>query len=479
MINEDQEEALVNAIASNTVIDVSFLTAKEQADLQLASQLRREGKITTPGDPFEQSDRTEIEALQARDVFRFVTFDITHQYPDNTIMEVVKPLYGIAEAGTHWWATYFRHHREKLGMTTSTYDPYLLISAGNDRTDDTDHTGDTICFGIVGMQTDDTLGLSDDAFFQREELELTKAGFNAKPKTRLSPTVPLIFNGCILTANSGGMTLCQKGQSKKITTIDKNTPTAQRNYVEQRARGAYVATVCQPEASFDLSVAAQHQQPDPEDIARLNKRLQWQRDNQDRGLRYINLALTTAKLFVFVDGSFANNKDLSSQIGYVIVLGNEEDNPTDNANAFLLTGNIITYSSTKSKRVTRSALASELYSMVQGVDIAYAIGTTLNMITSRLGLPKIPTVVCTDSFSLYECLVKLGTTKEKRLMIDIMALRQSYERREIYEIRWINGNDNLADAMTKGTPNKALETFVDRNQAVIRVEGWVKRPVNV
>ena len=29
------------------------------------------------------------------------------------------------------------------------------------------------------------------------------------------------------------------------------------------------------------------------------------------------------KLYVFVDASFANNKDLSSQIGYVIVLGNK------------------------------------------------------------------------------------------------------------------------------------------------------------
>ena len=104
----------------------------------------------------------------------------------------------------------------------------------------------------------------------------------------------------------------------------------------------------------------------------------------------------------------------------MIVLGNEAGTAN---NAFQLTGNIITYSSTKSKRVTRSALASELYSMVQGVDIAYAIGTTLNMITSRLGLLKIPIVVCIDSFSLYECLVKLGTTKEKRLIIDIIALR--------------------------------------------------------
>jgi hypothetical protein len=71
--------------------------------------------------------------------------------------------------------------------------------------------------------------------------------------------------------------------------------------------------------------------------------------------------------------------------------------------------------------------------------------------------------------------VKLGTTKEKRLMIDIMALRQSYERREITEIRWINGEDNPADAFTKATPNRALERFINGNELTVRVEGWVQR----
>ncbi len=113
--------------------------------------------------------------------------------------------------------------------------------------------------------------------------------------------------------------------------------------------------------------------------------------------------------------------------------------------------------------------------MAVSADLAYAIGSTLAKITNQLNLPMVPIVVCTDSYSLYECLVKLGTTKEKRLMIDIMALRQSYERRELYEIRWINGLDNPADAMTKATPNKALETFVSTNQVHVRVEGWVKR----
>jgi hypothetical protein len=97
------------------------------------------------------------------------------------------------------------------------------------------------------------------------------------------------------------------------------------------------------------------------------------------------------------------------------------------------------------------------------------------MISGQLGFPPTPIVVCTDSYSLYECLVKLGTTKEKRLMIDIMALRQSYKRREITEIRWIDGKDNPTDAMTKSTPNKALEEFIDSNQLNVRVEGWVQR----
>jgi hypothetical protein len=113
--------------------------------------------------------------------------------------------------------------------------------------------------------------------------------------------------------------------------------------------------------------------------------------------------------------------------------------------------------------------------MVAGADLAYAISSTLKKITRQLDLPDIPLVVCTDSYSLYECLVKLGTTKEKRLMIDIMALRQSYERRELYEIRWINGHDNPADAMTKANPNRALENLVSTNQIRVRVEGWVSR----
>ena len=76
---------------------------------------------------------------------------------------------------------------------------------------------------------------------------------------------------------------------------------------------------------------------------------------------------------------------------------------------------------------------------------------------------------------MQEQLVQLGTTNEKRLMIDIMSLRQSYENREIDEIRWIKGDDNPADTMTKASPNRALENIVTNNKTTIRIEGWVDR----
>jgi hypothetical protein len=227
-------------------------------------------------------------------------------------------------------------------------------------------------------------------------------------------------------------------------------------------------------------VAAQCQNPTEDNICALNKRLKWQLKNLDRGIRYIVLELDHLKLFIFVDGSFANNKDFSSQIRYVMILADENETPTANGNPngtdrFTIKGNLIHYSSTKCKRVTRSVLASEIYGMAGGVNMAVAVNTTIKMITDQLGFSHPAIIVYTDSYSLYECLVKLGTTKEKRLMIDIMALCQSYKQREIAEIRWINGKDNPANAMTKSMPNKALERFLDSNQLNVRIEGWVQR----
>jgi hypothetical protein len=74
----------------------------------------------------------------------------------------------------------------------------------------------------------------------------------------LSPETLLIFNGCILTQKKRDVAveLQQKEQGKKLKTVNSKAKDPQHKYREQRARRAYIATICQPKAAFDLSVAA-------------------------------------------------------------------------------------------------------------------------------------------------------------------------------------------------------------------------------
>ncbi|KAI0998959.1 hypothetical protein K3495_g9241 [Podosphaera aphanis] len=109
--------------------------------------------------------------------------------------------------------------------------------------------------------------------------------------------------------------------------------------------------------------------------------------------------------------------------------------------------------------------------MSHGFDVASVLKNSLDKVLDS----KVPIIICIDSFSLYECLVKLGTTYEKRLMIDIMAIRQAYERREIAEVIWITGESNPADAMTKHKSNDALSQIIDNNKINLKAAAWVER----
>ena len=58
--------------------------------------------------------------------------------------------------------------------------------------------------------------------------------------------------------------------------------------------------------------------------------------------------LPTAKLFIFVNRLFANNKDFNFQLGYKIIIINKSIREND----FMIYSNLIYQSLTKSKRIT-------------------------------------------------------------------------------------------------------------------------------
>jgi hypothetical protein len=176
-------------------------------------------------------------------------------YPEGTIMMVIWPLYEIAEAGAYWWSTYFKHHTEKLGMETTTYDPCLLIIIA-----------DSGLFGLMAVQTDDILGFNNFAFAEKKARECV---FLSKERQNLAVLNFFNFNGGILTLENLILRLKQKNQGLKLESAADRP-----SYIQQRARGAYIASICQPMANYDLSAAAQVIDSGSEDFARFNKRIE-------------------------------------------------------------------------------------------------------------------------------------------------------------------------------------------------------------
>jgi hypothetical protein len=52
----------------------------------------------------------------------------------------------------------------------------------------------------------------------------------------------------------------------------------------------------------------------------------------------------------------------------------------------------------------------------------FNISSTIKYTLKKILCTLLPLIICTDSKSLYDYLVKLSTIQEKRLMIDLMCL---------------------------------------------------------
>jgi hypothetical protein len=120
-------------------------------------------------------------------------------------------------------------------------------------------------------------------------------------------------------------------------------------------------------------------------------------------------------------------------------------------------------------------LASEIYDIMNDINTGITLAITFRLITDQLRLPEIPLIICTNSYLLYECIVKLGITQKKRLIIDVIFFRQSYKCRKITKIRWIHNQDNPADALTKAAANRAMKRLISFNKLNVRIKNYVKK----
>lgn len=103
------------------------------------------------------------------------------------------------------------------------------------------------------------------------------------------------------------------------------------------------------------------------------------------GLNFVPLYEMTIKIGLLIDAGFAPYSDMTSELGFLVVLMDDK-----------LNAKILYYGRTRSKRVMRSVLADGLDAMVLGFDICLTICLSINDIIAKL----VPRYIYTDSRSL-------------------------------------------------------------------------------
>ena len=81
----------------------------------------------------------------------------------------------------------------------------------------------------------------------------------------------------------------------------------------------------------------------------------------------------------------------------------------------------------------------------------------------------------TDSKSLFDIITKCSNTSERRLMIDLQAVRDAYQSYEISNVGFLRGPNNPADALTKANKCNALNHLLRTGKANFNIEQWVIR----
>ena len=143
-----------------------------------------------------------------------------------TILRVILSLYKIVELNIYWFQTYYKHYMKKLKMISFTFDICLLFNNN--------------IITIVDLQINDSLIVDIIEFMNMKSRELYVVDLMIKLCERLTSKQSLKFNKFIIIFDNN-IKINQMKQAKKIQLLSKTF--IKNQYVVQRARGAYIATV--------------------------------------------------------------------------------------------------------------------------------------------------------------------------------------------------------------------------------------------
>lgn len=274
--------------------------------------------------------------------------------------------------------------------------------------------------------------------------------------------IPCEFTGFSLNYDNDGYII--KEQHSYLRKLESLPPDASFNqFRSMRMKFAWLSH-SRPDCLFEISQLAQvteakFDSSKREFLKRLNRAVKFADDHRV-SLKIRKLDKESLRIIGFSDASFANNDDLTSQLGHIVFLGDKNIHFVP-----------LTFKSYKARRVTRSVMTGEVIAFSDIFDIAATISQELGILLQK----RIPVELLTDSESLFDVVSKGSRMSEKCLMLDIAAAREGFRDKVISDIGFVRSSKNVADGLTKAMSQAMLQTVIVTRRLDIQPEQWIIR----
>ena len=368
--------------------------------------------------------------LQGRPIEREVYVLPPKEAETDKIWKLNKTVYGLADASRSWYLK-LREELIHLGSTPIELDQGVFCWY-----DGSDMIGIIVCF------VDDVLWGGSCQF--HSIIDQLRCVFNIGTEN----TEIFDYIGVNLKQNDDfSITISQAEYTTSVQPIslDKqqlaDKQRALTDAEKKQLRGLlgqlnWLAGMSRPEISFTVSeLSSRIRSSTIIDIVTANKTVKFVKTTEGY-ITIPKLDMPSAKIASFSDASFNNLHDGGSQEGHVVFLYDQYDKCST-----------LSWRSNRIKRVARSTLAAETLSFMEASDTAFFISRLLNEIT-RKPINYVSINCYTDSQSLFETIGTSNLTTDRRLRVEISAIREMVNRNEI-RVHWLRKDKQLSDVFTK------------------------------
>ncbi len=349
-----------------------------------------------------------------------------------------KCLYRLKDASRKWYLRVVEKLKE-LDFQTSKYDSgmFFLIKDGK-------------LIGIVALHVDDFLHAGSE-YFNNVILKQLLGCF----KIGKSESKEFMYTGFQLTQDNEGIRLDQKKyvENVVIPTIDialMKDRDREMNMEElsllRQMTGVvnWTARATRPDLSFEMiDLSTKFKGGKVDDLIKA-KNVAARLKKEEVTVKISNLGdFNDCEVVVYTDAAYRNlNNNTDSCGGYIVFIINMKTGKTAP----------LEWKSGKLKRRVHSTLGAETQALYNGIDAAVGLKRLLQEIYD--GKVDIKVKAVTDNKSSRDAVYSESEVSERILRGDIAVLKQMIESGSLAEIRWVTGQNMLADLLTKRGVNK-------------------------